>query len=157
MAVADAEDCKVELADEAGADRSDSGAHSRSTTSATTVSLTGASFRAVDVAGFIAFQSMRRRNLWWLRGPFLVVELIQLLTFVLDDRFFFSSSTEADVLKAIRYIRNPTVTANPVQSSPITIGIFGGFLMINWVLLVVQTFLVFRGSLGSFRFALDLL
>lgn len=131
----------------------ETGSHSQSwnsgTTSNASVSLTGATVKILDVFAFVLFQITKRRTLTSLQIPLFVVELLQLLTFSLDDRFF-HEDLQGKILRGLRHLRDPCATADGESNVAfVAIGITLPLIGINALLFAIQIFFVLRGALGA--------
>lgn len=114
-----------------------------------TVSLAGAKNKLLDGMCFMCFHSMRRRHLRWLRGPLLVFDMIQMLSFILDDRFFYRNEESAKILKALRYLRNPTASIPPAYAGA-CIAVVASVAIALLLLAFLHSFFVRNGMFGNF-------
>lgn len=120
-------------------------------------SLTGAKYKFLDIACFLSFHSTRIQTFWWLRGPVLILNLLQVFSFVLDDRFFHNSGYYSlNVLRGLRHLRNPTLNVDPETHSiacvvPIAVFCFSLLILTN-----IHMFMVQKGILSMKLFIFGL-
>lgn len=144
---AKSEPTKAEEITEAEDNHSSSkGSSSLGSSSGTYVSLTGVDQKPLDVLGFVCFQATKRRNLQQLRIPFLVLEYLQLASFLFDPCFFPDSHGTA----GFKYVRD-FVAGTSTDKAAVSISVAGSFVVLHLFVFMVQYRFVYSGNLGKFQ------